>query len=237
MRSNIKTADLLKLSGNDWQRMEYDELANAVYTLSETARKRLARNPEGYAYEKIKKRAEGKGRNVKVEGLYIKDGKVRIHQNFIGTGRMTMSQLRALRKELTLYLSDDTSTAKGLKKWRKKQAETLKKHRDIIDLGDAYDYTEEEQADNNKWIWDIFDSLVTDEDFIKFGVEHLGWNSGEIYNLVKISGGYRNIDENKFQKELFTKAMNDLKSAYGEREKPMPNFGYDSSGTSGGVFK
>lgn len=241
MKSKLKLSEILELPGNAFQSMEYSELAEVTHTLAEAARKRIKRVPEGPAYEKLKKRAEGKGRNVKANALYIKDDTVRIHQNFTGNNRMSMSDLRVLRKELSLYLKDETSTKKGLKLWRKKQQKEIDQYKDVLDLGDAYDYTEDDQIDSNKWIWDIFDTLTTDEDYITFGREYLGWASDDINEMAYVyKSGKRTKARSagEFRALVVDKAYKDMMSMYGPHEEPMPNFDYDTGkNSSGGVFK
>ena len=185
----MKLSEAMSFTGNDYNYMSYDELAKVTKAMAEAARRRISRTNVGPAYLKLTHQALGSGRVTKVPGLNMKDGIVRIKQNFKGKNRMSFSELRQLRKALYNYLQDPTSTEKGYKNFnaRVEAMKVAQMHNtEIKDL-------------QNSWIedmnmWDKFDEYIADDDFITFGKNHLDWASDQIYNIIIASGGYKARD-------------------------------------------
>lgn len=202
-------AQILLLTGNEFQAMNYEELAEVTRKLAEASRKRISRLPvehgriQGPAYQQLVNKALGTRTTPKNNYLNIKNNKISISQKFKGKNKMSLSELRTLRKDLYNFLQNPTSTKTGLEEFRKQAdalAEQIKADRNkVIDLGDKY--TEESLN-----TWDYFDQLITSSDFIHFGKEHLAWASGDIFDAIVASNGgarngkeYLNIDVNKLK--------------------------------------
>ena len=127
--------EALSFTGNEYNSMTYDELVEVTKAFAEAARKRISRQQQGPAYEKLKRKAIGAGKTKKVNMLNMKNGRVAISQKFKGKNRMSQSDLRSLRKVLYDFLTDSTSTKRGLKTFNeaaKKQFEAT-----VLDLGDS----------------------------------------------------------------------------------------------------
>ena len=223
-------AQILSLTGNEFQAMNYEDLAEVTKKLAEASRKRISRLPksetgriQGPAYQQLVNRALGTRTTPKSSQLNIKNGKVSISQKFKGKNKMSLSELRTLRKDLYNFLQNPTSTKTGYEDFKKRAdllSEQIRADRNkVIDLGDKY--TEESLS-----TWNYFDQLITNSDFIYYGIEHLAWASTDIFNAIVASNGgvrsgkgYMNIDVNKM-KEYVEKETDEYMSE-------MVSFFYD----------
>ena len=199
--------EALSFTGNQYQAMSYDELAEVTKAFAEAARKRISRQQEGPAYQQLKNRALGRGTHPKSPSLNIKNGKVMISQKFKGKNRIPMNELRTLRKDLYNFLKNPTSTKTGLKEFREEAARLAEEQRQrqnrVVDLGDQW--MNDELTD-----WDIFDYAMTNTDLIYFGQEHLNWMSNDIKEAIVASGGYGTINNEalrRYVEERLTEAI------------------------------
>lgn len=198
----------LSYSGNEYQSMTYEELAEVTRAMAEAARKRLGRLSEGHAYEIIRKRATGAGLSWKANALTYDRGKIKISQKFKGKNRMSMGDLRTLRKVLTEYLRDQTSTKKGNEEFKNQVARVI---------------TDDEGDISN--IWTDFNRSLSNTDLINLGVRRLDWQSGNIYNAIIESGGYEKMWSGSAD---FTRSLkNYMKDEIEKIEKSDPYF-FDS---------
>lgn len=219
---NLLTA--LSFTGNQYQAMSYKELEEVTRALAEAARKRISRQTEGPAYQKLIRYATGEGSTRKITGLNMKNNVVRISQKFKGPNRMSMSDLRSLRKVLYDFIKDDTSTKTGLNKYREEAQKKIDEYnRKIAEQNEVYDLGDE-------WMtmptdWELFDKCVTDTDLIEFGKTHLDWQSDQIYDAIISSGGYESRGKDWFNKLLRDYIEGDLIVKVGDRpEDPMEDF-------------
>lgn len=198
----------LSYTGNEYQSMTYEELADVTRALAEAARKRLGRLNEGHAYEIIRKRATGAGLSWRANALTYDQGKIRISQKFKGKNKMSMGDLRTLRKVLTEYLRDQTSTKKGNEKFKKQVAKVI--NADEGEIGN---------------IWNDFSNSLSNTDLINLGVRRLDWQSGNIYDAITLSGGYEEMwsGSRSFTKKLKEYVKNEIEKI----EKDDPEF-FDS---------
>lgn len=222
---NLATA--LSFTGNQYHAMSYKELEEVTRALAEAARKRISRLPSdarGPAYQKLVRYATGEGSTKKINALNLKNGIVRISQNFRGSNKMSMSDLRSLRKVLYDFIKDETSTKRGLEKFREEVNKKTKEYeRELAEQNEEYDLGDE-------WMtmptdWELFDKCITDTDLIEFGKTHLDWQSDQIYDSIISSGGYENRGKDWFNQLLRDYVEGDLVAKVGERpEEPMKNF-------------
>ena len=230
-------SQILQLTGNEFRRMNYQELEEVTRAMAEAARKRIMRGPEGPAYAKLKRYATGKGSTKKVAGLHMSGDTVRISQRFKGKNKMSMSDLRNLRKVLFDYLKDETSTKRGLEKFnaekeRKKQEykEQLKQYEEAKKLSNQ-EWAMKDKTLGPDWHWEVFDQLVTDTDFIEFGKNHLGWQSQDIKEAIISCGGYGARGFNWFSYLLKDYVYGSTEQEYGphpeQLDEEMPDFFYE----------
>lgn len=166
----MTTKAILELSINAINAMSKEELADITKTLSETARKRISKLPKGPAYAKLKARAQGKYGTFQVEGLSYTDGKLKIRQNF---KTMDLNQMRALRKELAIYLKDPTSKQKGYDAYYKARDEETNRRIRVKEATSNYDN-----------IYDVLDEYETASELHAFAREQWAWDSDPIHNAV-----------------------------------------------------
>lgn len=219
---NLATA--LSFTGNQYQSMNYKELEEVTRALAEAARKRISRQKEGPAYQKLVRYSTGEGSTKKISGLNLKNGIVRISQKFKGSNKMSMSDLRSLRKVLYDFIKDETSTKTGLNKYREEAQKKIDEYnRKIAEQNEEYDLGDE-------WMemptdWELFDKCVTDTDLIEFGRTHLDWQSDQIYDAIISSGGYDSRGKDWFNKLLRDYIEGDLIVKVGNRpEDPLEDF-------------
>ena len=212
----------LSFTGNQYQAMSYEELAEVTKALAEVARKRLSRLQEGTAYMKMYNLSTGKNTSKKVNALSInKKGNISISKRFKGKNKMKMSDLRTLRKVLYDYLKDPTSTKRGLEEFRQ-EAERMRIEREKpLDIGDDWMTP---QTD-----WDLFDRAITDTDLIEFAQNRLDWLSDQIFNAIMECGGYEQLGTNSFNDRLRKFIERELEQIVGSRnpEEPMADFFYE----------
>lgn len=213
----------LSYTGNDYNSMNYEELAEVVKAMAEAARRRISRTPEGPAYTRLKSRALGEGRNVRVRALSYTNDKVRISQRFKGKNKMSLSDVRVLRKELYNYLTDPTSTQKGNREYTEAQNRILQERNRIHEIPDAP--VNATTADTDQYLLDICE---TDSDLIWFGRRHLGWNndSNPIRENIYEAGGYDAMGTRDF----FERLRNQIQRLLNERNDAMTGFDYDEEG-------
>lgn len=173
--------EALSFTGNQYNSMTYDELVEVTRAFAEAARKRISRQQQGPAYEKLKRKAIGAGKTKKVNMLNMKNGRVSISQKFKGKNKMSQSDLRSLRKALYEFLTDTTSTKKGLKEFNKKAEKQFEAT--VLDLGDSL--KESDMTDQ-----ELLDAVVSDSELIRYGIQRLDWDSDQIYSAITASGGY-----------------------------------------------
>ena len=228
----MKLSQALSYTGNEYQAMSYDELEEVTRALAEAARKRISRSVAasrknkkslGPAYMKLLERSTGEGYVKKVEGLNFDGNIVRISQRFKGKNRMSMSDLRTLRKVLYDYIKDPTSTISGLDDFHKKVEERIKEEeRKKKEANAEYDLGDEWMTDNE---WDIFDQALTDSELIHFGEIHLNWSSDDIKNAIVESGDYKMRGTKLFSALLREYVEDATTQKYGPRpEDPMEDF-------------
>lgn len=197
----------LSYTGNQYQAMSYDELAEVTKAFAEAARKRISRQQEGPAYQQLVNRALGRGTHAKSPSLNIRNGKVMISQKFKGKGRIPMNELRTLRKDLYNFLKNPTSTKTGLKEFREEAEriaeEQRRRQNQVTDIGDQW-------MNEPLTEWDLFDYAMTNSDLIYFGKEHLSWASGDIKTAIMSCGGYGSINNEalrRYVQERLTEAI------------------------------
>lgn len=208
----MKLTQAMSFTGNQYQSMTYDELAEVTKAMAEAARRRISRTQEGPAYNRLEQRALGEGRNVQVKGLKIKDGIVRITQKFKGKNRMPMSDLRTLRKELYNFLKDPRSTEKGLREWRDYIAEEERRRNTPIEINEP----------TGQPLWDVYETLEGVPDLMAFARNELGWDPSEDIN-TQIDTVYGTPEYERDVRRLIEAGIAELE---GEREQPMENFGW-----------
>ena len=219
----MKVSQALSYTGNQYQSMSYDELEEVTRALAEAARKRISRNKQGPAYRKLLEYATGDGYRKKSPALNFDGKAVRISQKFRGKNRMSMSDLRSLRKILYDYLKDPTSTKGGYDKFQTKVKERLaEEERRKQEDNAEYDLGDEEYMSSNDW--DIFDHLTTDSDLIYYGKNHLNWISDDIKNAIIESGGYAERGTGNFTVLLRQYVEDEITEKIGPREKPLEEF-------------
>ena len=210
--------EALSFTGNEYQAMTYDELVEVTRAMYEAARKRISRQPEGPAYRKLFGKAVGKGLTKKLGALSVKNGKISISQKFKGPNKMSMADLRSLRKALTDFLRDPTSTIRGYERYEKETNEEFK----------AKMVTDVPELDPNAKfsIVDIFNSCETDSELLRFASNHLDWDSDQKYVVIMLSGGYEMLGTESFTKKLRKYVKADLKNKMKEIKKKDPKFFY-----------
>lgn len=216
----MRLAQALSYTANELNSMKYDELAEVTKALAEAARRRISRLPAGPAYVKLKQQALGSGRVPKVSALSFRDDTVRISQNFRGRNKMSFNDLRQLRKSLSNYINNPTSTNKGYKELRERAMAVLEEKRQNKVIKDLQDSWMSDMSD-----WDAFDEYLADDDLITFGKNHLDWASDQIYNIIIESGGYKARDSKdpnvkaKFKRRLREHTALQVYKKSGSRKK------------------
>ena len=211
----MKLNEALSFTGNEYQKMSYDELVDVIKPMYEAARKRIKRQPFGSAYDKLLKMATGEGLTKKVSTLNVKNGKISISQKFKGNNKMSMGEIRTLRKVLTEFLRDPTSTKRGYAKHKKLVEEQFKAK--FVDIDDD-DWIDE------KTDWDLLAECETESDLIRFGQNRLDWDSDQIYAAIMSCGGYGAMGTNSFNKLLRKYIEEELKNVEKKMEEDIPDF-------------
>ena len=183
-------AEILALTGNTMQSMSYEELAEITKVMASAARKRINRLQEGPAYRELYNKAVGYGSHSQTKGLDVnvhKQFKVEIKVKTKGRDKLSIYELRTLRKDLYNYLKDEASTKKGYEKYREDQ-ERLRKQREYHQVVSGEKWETEAVTEE-----DLLDRAETNSDLIYFAQDHLGWSSTQIKAAIMESGGYGNI--------------------------------------------
>lgn len=208
-RPPAKWKQALSHTGNEYQSMTYDELAETSKALAGEVRRRLKNIQEGRAYTKLRDIAEGREFTKGQSGIFVdEEGNIKISVKTKGKNALTMAEMRTLRKNLYNYLKDETSTKEGLEKHRQQQAKVFQ----LEDVWDKEDMT----------LGDLFDTLETAAELIKFAQTRLDWESGEIKAAIIEAGGYGHVNVKKL-KRIINRALKGRKK---ELLKPMPDFFY-----------
>ena len=220
--------EALSFTGNEYQAMTYDELVEVTRAMYEAARKRLSRHPEGPAYEKLLGKAMGKGLTKKLGALSVKNGKISISQKFKGPNKMSMGDLRSLRKALTDFLRDPTSTKRGYERYTKELNEQFKAKfvTDVPELDPESEFTLE----------DLLNECETDSELLRFASNHLDWDSDQKYVVIYLSGGYDQMGTEAFTEKLRKYVKADLKNKMKELEEDDPDFFYNDNNSAGFFF-
>jgi len=208
----MKLQEALSFTGNEYQSMSYDELAKVTKAMAEAARRRISRVQEGPAYEKLVGRALGEGRRQQVSGLNVRNGVVRITQKFKGPNRMSMSDLRTLRKELYNYLKDPRSTQSGLNAWREEIEEEERRRNTPVHIDEPTDQP----------LWDVYETLESIPDLMSFARNELGLDPSNDIN-TQIDYVYGTPEYERAVRDIIEQVVEDIEGA---REAPMPNFGF-----------
>lgn len=186
-------AQILALTGNTMQSMSYEELAQITKVMASAARKRINRLPEGPAYRELYNKAVGYGSHAQTKGLDVnvhKQFKVEIKVKTKGKDKLSIYELRTLRKDLYNYLKDDVSTKKGYEKYKEDQ-ERLRKQREYHQVVSGEKWETEAVTEQ-----DLLDRAETNSDLIYFAKDHLQWASTQIKAAIIEAGGYGNINFN-----------------------------------------
>ena len=205
----------MSYTGNEYQKMTYDELKEVTQQMARAARRRLKNVKEGHAYLRLQQIADDEGLTKNVKGITLDEqGEIKISVRTKGKNRLTMPEMRTLRKTLYNYLTDETSTKKGLEKHRQEQ-------RKVLDLDDDF-WNKEEIT-----LKDILDKAETASDLIRFGQNRLDWDSSQIFAAIIECGGYRKMKNEGFVKKLRKKIEQMLGDRKEELVKDMDSFFYD----------
>lgn len=216
----MKLATALAFTGNEYQAMTYEQLVEVTKAMAEAARRRIRRTPQGPAYERLKRRALGEGRTVRANALSYRDHTIKISQKFKGKNKMSMQDLRTLRKELYTYLKDPTSTEKGFRELREAEERMIQERNTPVEVP-------EEWGMEDMSIYNMLDLMETDTDLIHFGQEFLGWDvntngEGGLKETIIASGGYGHINTAQFRENI--RAL--LRAQEEEQGLPMYDFMY-----------
>lgn len=208
----MKLQKALSFTGNEYQSMSYEELAEVTKAMAEAARRRISRVQEGPAYEKLEGRALGEGRRQQVAGLNVRNGVVRITQKFKGPNRMSMPELRTLRKELYNYLKDPRSTQSGLNAWREEIEEEERRRNTPVHIDEP----------TGQPLWDVYETLESIPDLMSFARNELGFDPSNDIN-TQIDYVYGTPEYERAVRDIIEQAIENIEGA---REAPMPNFGF-----------